>query len=86
MWGDPRVTLSVCDRDGLSSRNHLFGGGDQVQVNMEGEFDMDQEIDGLRSQVGRLKEVGGNNTPATLFTWVMPWFWRFVFNQHFKQA
>lgn len=54
---NPRLRRGISDRDGLSSRNQLFGGADQVQLNMEGDFDMDQEIDGLRSQVGRLKEV-----------------------------
>lgn len=28
-----------------------------MQLNVEGEFDFDREIEGLRSQVGQLKEV-----------------------------
>ena len=45
-------------RDGLSTR--AYGQSDQAQISIElGEgFDLDNEIDGLRSQVGRLKEVG----------------------------
>ncbi|GMH42795.1 hypothetical protein BSKO_10714 [Bryopsis sp. KO-2023] len=50
-------TGGYASRDGLSARNHLLGGADQVQLNMDGEFDQDREIDGLRSQIGRLKEV-----------------------------
>jgi len=30
---------------------------DHLQISVEGEFDFDREIDGLRSQVGRLKHV-----------------------------
>lgn len=43
-------------RDGLSTR---AGQSDQAQISIElGEgFNLDSEIDGLRSQVGRLKEV-----------------------------
>lgn len=48
-------------RPGLSSRQPLFGRAhtDQVQINMEAgpAFDLDSEIDQLRSSVGRLKEV-----------------------------
>ena len=44
------------NRDGLSSRARLNGDG-HLQINVEGEFDFDKEIEGLRSQVGRLKHV-----------------------------
>ncbi|BDA46283.1 probable Bet1-like protein At4g14600 [Coccomyxa sp. Obi] len=44
-------------RDGLSTR--AYAQSDQAQISIElGEgFDLDNEIDGLRSQVGRLKEM-----------------------------
>ena len=44
------------NRDGLSSRARPNGDG-HLQINVEGEFDFDKEIEGLRSQVGRLKHV-----------------------------
>ena len=52
-------------RPGLSARQPLFGGAgggapaDQLQINIEagGALDLDDEIDQLRSSVGRLKQV-----------------------------
>ena len=32
-------------------------GSDQVSINMPDAFDMDSEVEGLRGQVGRLKQV-----------------------------
>ena len=51
------VAALLLRRDGLSAR--AYGQSDQAQISIElGEgFDLDNEIDGLRSQVGRLKEV-----------------------------
>ena len=52
-------------RPGLSARQPLFGGAgpsadDQLQISIEsGTLDIDNEIDQLRSSVGRLKQVGG---------------------------
>ena len=54
-----------CCRPGLSARQPLFGASapshsDQLQINIEsGTLDLDDEIDQLRSSVGRLKQVGG---------------------------
>eukprot|EP00887_Chlorella_sp_A99_P003053 scaffold9.g3053.t1 len=46
---------------GLQARQPLFGGpgpsNDQVQVNIEAPLDLDDEIEQLRSGVGRLKQV-----------------------------
>lgn len=42
--------------DGLSSRSHLLGGDNQLQINVDADFDVDREIDGLRSQV---RQLGG---------------------------
>lgn len=57
----------MCNRrDGLSAR--AYGQSDQAQISIElGEgFDLDNEIDGLRSQVGRLKEVRAHHVSQTL--------------------
>ena len=46
-------------RDGLTSRQPLFGHGpDHVQVSIEPALDFDEEIEQLREGVGRLKQVG----------------------------
>lgn len=43
-------------RSGLSSRSRAPGDS-HLQISVEGEFDFDQEIEGLRSQVQKLKHV-----------------------------
>eukprot|EP00803_Ostreobium_quekettii_P011190 evm.model.scf_4956.1 EVM.evm.TU.scf_4956.1 scf_4956:1708-3562(-) len=48
-------TGGYASRDGLSSRSHLMRDS-QLQINV-GDFDLDREIDGLRSQVKGLKQV-----------------------------
>lgn len=49
-------TGGYASRDGLSSRSHLLR-DNQLQISVETDFDLDREIDGLRSQVRGLKEV-----------------------------
>ena len=48
--------LSVACRGGLSNRP---GPSDQLQISVDAgnQFDLDAEIDGLRGQLGRLKQV-----------------------------
>lgn len=45
-------------RDALHARSSGFGSDqNQVSINMPDAFDMDSEVEGLRGQVGRLKQV-----------------------------
>ena len=56
----PESHGAACCRQGLSTRSYGPGGGhEQVSIAMPGQFDFDSEVEGLRSQVGRLKEVRG---------------------------
>ena len=48
-------------RDALHARNSgantSYGDQSQVSINMPDAFDLDTEVEGLRGQVGRLKQV-----------------------------
>lgn len=46
-------------REGLNSRQHFTGSADpdQVSINIQPGYDLDRDIEGLSSQVGRLKQV-----------------------------
>jgi hypothetical protein len=56
-------TSAVVCRGGLSSRPGL---SDQLQISVDAgnQFDLDAEIDGLRGQLGRLKQVRTGSTQA----------------------
>eukprot|EP00210_Caulerpa_lentillifera_P009232 g8801.t1 len=54
---DSRQSGGFPSGTGLSSRNRPPINEDHLQIHVDGEFDFDREIDGLRSQVGRLKHV-----------------------------
>jgi hypothetical protein len=57
-WSCDCLTVSrgVMDRHGLNTRS--YAQSDQAQVIMEiGQYDVDHEIEGLRTSVSRLKEV-----------------------------
>lgn len=56
----PGSLRAACCRQGLSTRSYGPGGGhEQVSIAMPGQYDFDSEVEGLRSQLGRLKEVRG---------------------------
>lgn len=46
-------------REGLNSRQHFTGSTnpDQVSINIQPGYNLDRDIEGLSSQVGRLKQV-----------------------------
>ncbi|KAK9843152.1 hypothetical protein WJX74_007709 [Apatococcus lobatus] len=44
-------------REGLNSRQHLAANPDQISINIQPGYDFDRDIEGLSSQVGRLKQV-----------------------------
>jgi len=44
-------------RDALHSRSAGAPSSEQISINMPNTFDLDSEVEGLQSQIGRLKQV-----------------------------